>query len=76
METVTQISRSVNPDVFVDNMKRNSHLQNTFFLYNTNALMASSSEKGCKHAIRTDRFSLSGAVKIKENVKCTFYLLF
>ena len=28
-ETVTQISRSINPDVFVDNMKRNSNLKNT-----------------------------------------------
>ena len=25
-ETVTQIGRSINPDVFVDNMKRNSDL--------------------------------------------------
>ena len=29
-ETVTQISRSINPDVFMDNMKRNSDLQNTW----------------------------------------------
>ena len=29
-ETVTQISRSTNPDVFVDNMKRNSDLQSTW----------------------------------------------
>ena len=29
-ETVTQISRSTNPDVFVDNMKRNSDLQRTW----------------------------------------------
>ena len=27
-ETVTEISRSINPDVFVDNMKRSSDLQN------------------------------------------------
>ena len=31
VETVAQIiSRSINPDVFVDNMKRNSGLQNTW----------------------------------------------
>ena len=29
-ETVTQVSRSINPDVFVDNMKRNSDFQNTW----------------------------------------------
>ena len=29
-ETVTQISRSINPHVFVDNLKRNSDLQNTW----------------------------------------------
>ena len=29
-ETVTQISRSINPDVFVDNMKRNSDPWNTW----------------------------------------------
>ena len=29
-ETVIQISRSINPGVFVDNMKSNSDLQNTW----------------------------------------------
>ena len=30
LETVTQSGISINPDVFVDNMKRNSDLQNTW----------------------------------------------
>ena len=47
-ETVTQISRSINPDGFVDNMKKKHRSsKHMVFLFNANAETANSSERGC-----------------------------
>ena len=46
-ETVTQISRSFNPDVIVDNMKKLRSSEHMVFLCNANAETANSSERGC-----------------------------